>query len=123
MTETPGDTGTERMAAAREGMPVLDVTGEEIGTVQEMKLGDPEAVTGAGQEAGDNPPTILGHIAEAFTSDDLPEHVAERARRLGYLKVSRTMSPTDIFVIGDQVADVADGSVRLSVERDELYAK
>jgi hypothetical protein len=123
MTETPGDTGSDRMAAAHEGMAVLDARGEEIGSVQEMKLGDPEAVTSAGQEGGGSPPNVITHIAEAFTTDDLPENVAERARRLGYLKVSRAMSPTDIYVIGDQIAEVADDTVRLNVERDELYAK
>lgn len=35
----------DAMAQAREGMRVVDAAGEEIGTVENLKMGDPEATT------------------------------------------------------------------------------
>src|SRR5438105_2182227 len=58
------NTGSSAIARVREGMRVLDVAGSEIGKVEYVQMGDPEAVTTAGNQATPD----LGGLVEANTS-------------------------------------------------------
>ncbi|NEE04489.1 hypothetical protein [Phytoactinopolyspora halotolerans] len=110
------------MAEVREGMRVLDRSGQELGSVEDLKMGDLGADTSAGQLM-DERTDMVQELGRAFTGgSDMPPQLAERLRRLGYLKASRTMSPVDVYVAGDQIERVDNGTVYLNVERDDLYA-
>jgi len=67
----------------QEGMCVVDATGEEVGKVEYVKMGDPEAVTTQGNE-----PTATGMterfaevVAPGGSEPDVPDPVRVRNRR------------------------------------------
>jgi hypothetical protein len=74
----------------REGMHVVAPDGKKIGKVEDLKMGDPEAVTSDGQT---DPETggLLGSVIDEFADNsNLPRHTAERLLRIGYVKIDRS---------------------------------
>ncbi|MDQ0680882.1 sporulation protein YlmC with PRC-barrel domain [Arthrobacter pascens] len=74
----------------REGMHVVAPDGKKIGKVEDLKMGDPEAVTSDGQtdpETGGLVGTVINGFAE---TSGLPRHTAERLLRIGYVKIDRS---------------------------------
>ena len=80
----------EVIEQVREGMHVVATDGKKIGKVEDLKMGDPEAVTSDGQT---DPETggLMGSVINGFAeSSNLPHHTAERLLRIGYVKVDRS---------------------------------
>jgi hypothetical protein len=107
----------------REGMTVVDSTGEKVGKVEGIKMGDPGTATEAGNELQDT--GLLGDVAEAFAGDerepDVPGPLRARLLRSGYIKVDGGfLIETDRYVPADMVASVSDDTVRLKVPKDQL---
>lgn len=102
------------------GMRVVDSADDEIGTVEYVKMGDPDAVTIQGQEFP--PRTLVDEIAEAMVGPepDLPPSIAARLLRVGFLKVDGEGLATDRYVAADEIADVTDDRVILKVTGDKL---
>lgn len=102
------------------GMRVVDSADSEVGTVEYVKMGDPEAVTVEGQEYPAR--TLADEIAEAVVGPepDLPPSIAARLLRLGFVKVRGRGLDRDRYVSADQIADVTDDRVLLKVTRDTL---
>ncbi|MFF5176774.1 hypothetical protein ACFY2Q_01920 [Micromonospora sp. NPDC000316] len=110
------------------GMPVIDVAGTEVGTVDLVQRGDPNAVTvqspttdhhgtSAGPGSAD-PGSSLNELIEATAVEepDVPADLAARLLHTGYLKVSTESTQVDaVYVPADRIATVADGRVRLTV--------
>ncbi|WP_433874521.1 hypothetical protein [Sinomonas atrocyanea] len=74
----------------REGMHVVGPDGKKIGKVDDLKMGDPEAVTADGQtdpETGGLAGTLIDDFAQ---TSRLPRHQAERLLRLGYVRVDKS---------------------------------
>lgn len=74
----------------REGMHVVAPDGKKVGKVEDLKMGDPEAVTSDGQtdpETGGLIGTVINDFAE---TSRLPRHTAERLLRIGYVKIDRS---------------------------------
>lgn len=115
------DVGSEPIAMVREGMKVVDMAGDDIGTVRRVRMGDPQAVTTEGQETdtGDN---FLTDIAEALVGDDdVPETYRNELTRVGYIQIdARGLFQADYAAAAFQIAEVAGDTVRLSVDRDAL---
>lgn len=90
----------------REGMQVADLGGAKIGKVVLVKMGDPEALT-AEHDPG----------AEPY----LPDELAERLLRTGFIKIDRKgLLKRDVYAAADEI-DAVDGDlVRLSVPVDVL---
>jgi hypothetical protein len=87
----------------REGMPVVDASGEHIGTVDFVKLGDPEAVTAQGEEPEGSEPHIVGELRD-------------RLLRLGFIKIDRKgLLRADAYAAADEIDRVQDGTVHLLV--------
>lgn len=108
----------------RTGMRVVDASGEEVGTVDDLKMGDPGAVTAAGQTSGQGDP--ISEVAADLTGrePDVPPQQAERMLREGYLKVDgKGLFSTDFYARAEQVARVEGDTVHLGVGRDELTDK
>ncbi|TDD66459.1 hypothetical protein E1262_22180 [Jiangella aurantiaca] len=119
---TNGNDAADRLGDVREGMTVVDALGEELGPVAEVKLGDPEAVTTAGQEPAPGGDDLVGTAARAIWSGpDLPEQEIARFRRVGYLRVDRAMA-RDLYAAADDVHRVDGEMVRLSVPADQLVS-
>jgi hypothetical protein len=94
-----------------EGMRVFDAAGKEVGKVEYVKLGDPEAITTLGEETDNGEPRVAGELRE-------------RLLRLGFIKVDRKgfLSP-DGYVAADQIDRVQDGAVHLTVTDKEMLKK
>jgi hypothetical protein len=106
----------------REGMRVVDRDGKEVGPVELVKFGDPDAVTTMGQ--GEIPgEELLGMPPKIFTPPEprVVGELAERLLRKGFLKVDdRGVLDRDYYVEADRIADVEGNVVRLKVDRDAL---
>jgi hypothetical protein len=105
------------------GMHVVDAAGKEVGKVEDIRMGDPEAATTEGNEPrhGDTPMDLvadaLGHEAEP----DVPEPMRSRLIRDGYLKLDGpNLLAADRYVPARYVRGVADDRVQLSVGREDL---
>ena len=108
----------------REGMRVIDSAGEEIGTVEFVRMGDPDAVTieGAGEDSGG--PGLLGGVAAVFgfnDEPDLPGTLRRRLLHLGFVKVDgQELFGKDRYVRADRIDEVSGDTVRLSVRKGQM---
>jgi hypothetical protein len=109
------------IAQVTSGMRVIDPDGAEVGTVIAVRLGDPNAVT------AQDPPTGHGLLGdrvphtESGDEPDVPPDLAARMLRTGYLKVdSRGLLTRDVYVEADQIAEVNQDVVELTVDRAYL---
>lgn len=122
MSSTGFGTPEGPIAAVHEGMRVVDRRGEDVGTVEAVRMGDPEAVTPTGQEVGTRG-GLIDDVRAAFAGNDppVPPEIAERLLRIGYVKIdSKGILDRDSYALADQVGDVSGDVVRLSVDREEL---
>lgn len=126
----------------REKMKVVDANGEELGKVDQIKMGDPAAATTAGEDldstaggdvvvgapvgglGGSGGVGLAGGATGIFGGGDDPA-VAEPMRsellRMGYVKVDgKGWFDTDHYARADQIASVANDTVTLSVGKDAL---
>jgi hypothetical protein len=110
------------LSRVQRGMHVVDASGEDVGKVDVIHMGDPEAATTAGNETVNATP--LDRVAEALGADsepDVPEPLRSRLIRSGYIKVDGAhLLDADRYVPGKYVRSVADDRVQLSVRRSEL---
>ncbi|MEH0842435.1 hypothetical protein V6U81_08600 [Micromonospora sp. CPCC 205711] len=116
--------GTEQQAVISRvttGMRVVDTVGVEVGTVDLVQRGDPNAVTVQAPTA--DPGSSLDELIEsaAVEEPDVPADLAARLRRTGYLKVSTELARTGaVYVLADQIATVTGDQVRLDVPVGDL---
>lgn len=61
----------------REGMDVVAPDGKKIGKVQDLKMGDPEAVTADGQTDPETGGIVGTTIDDFAASSKLPRHTAD----------------------------------------------
>ena len=91
-----------------EGMRVFDAAGKEVGKVEFVKLGDPEAITTLGEETDNGEPRVAGELRE-------------RLLRLGFFKFDRKgFLKSDAYVAADEIDRVQDGAVHLTVTDKEM---
>ena len=111
------------ISRVQQGMRVVDATGDEIGHVQFVKMGDPEATTDMGN---DNRPTeLIGRLAQAVLPEesepDVPEPLQTRLRVTGYIKIDGPgLTDTDRYASSQHVREVTGDTVRLDVRKEEL---
>ncbi|MEU5562843.1 hypothetical protein [Micromonospora musae] len=106
------------------GMPVIDADGVEIGTVDLVQRGDPNAVTVQAPTA--DPGSSLDELIESTAVEEpgVPADLAARLLHGGYLKVSSGLADLGaVYVPADWIATVADGRVRLDVPAADLPAE
>jgi sporulation protein YlmC with PRC-barrel domain len=99
----------EVIEQVREGMDVLASDGRKVGKVEDLKMGDPEAVTSDGQtdpETGGLIGTLIDDFAE---TSKLPRHTAERLLRIGYVKIDRSGLFTGHAYLGSDELDRVEG--------------
>jgi len=104
------------------GMHVVDAAGEDVGRVDIVQMGDPQAETTAGNETLPERPFDL--VATALGGEkepDVPEPLRSRLVRGGYLKVDGPrLLASDRYVPAEYVRSVSEDRVQLSVGRDAL---
>lgn len=108
---------------AVEGMSVVDAAGQDVGTVAEVKMGDPQAATGQGQQAPRGG-GLLTELAGAFTAGtSMPAQQQQRLVRLGYLRISGPgLMADDLYVTADHVTGVRGDRVQLDVPATALHS-
>jgi hypothetical protein len=126
-SESTGDfgvfaSGMNPLEGVREGMRVVDSAGEEIGDVEIVKMGDPNAATiGADADRGGG---LMRDFAEAFGWDaepDLPAPLAARLMRTGFIKIDAAgLFAGNRYVAADKVGGVSNDTVTLTIRKDEL---
>ncbi|GIJ34075.1 hypothetical protein Vse01_32230 [Micromonospora sediminimaris] len=97
------------------GMRVVDSAGVDVGTVDLVQRGDPNAVTV--QAPTTDPGSSLDELIESATVEepDVPADLAARLLRTGYLKVSTDLVPTGaVYVLADQISTVTPTEVTLN---------
>lgn len=103
------------------GMPVIDAAGTEVGVVDLVCPGDPNAVTV--QPPDHHPSPALDHLEEAIDTAEpaVPADIAARLLRTGFLRVATGAGPHPaVYVQADQIAGVDGDGVRLTVPAAEL---
>ncbi len=94
-----------------EGMRVVDADRNKVGTVELVKMGDPEAVTTQGQDTGLDEP-------------HLPPPFADRLLRIGFIKVNRKgLFSRDVYVAATEIDRVNDDTVVLAVPQHMLLTE
>jgi hypothetical protein len=114
----------------KDGMTVVDGAGDEIGVVESVYLGtrNDEALETGGTMATSpdidlsDSDTPVEDLAKALIPMEIPEELAKRFLRNGYIRVNVSgLFAGDRFVLPDQIASVTNGTVRLTAPLDMLY--
>jgi hypothetical protein len=95
---------------------VVDSTGKEVGRVKFVKMGDPTAVTDAGQ--GDFDPGFFGFGSD-YDLGELPEQAQRQLLRVGYIHIDISLA-RDRFAGAGQIAKVVGDTVHLNVPEENL---
>ncbi|TCB94421.1 hypothetical protein E0H26_21060 [Micromonospora zingiberis] len=106
------------------GMRVVDAAGMDVGTVDLVQRGDPNAVTVQAPTA--DPGGSLDELIESAAAGepDVPADLAARLLRTGYLKVSTDLVPTGaVYVLADQIAGISTDQVLLNALAADLPAE
>jgi hypothetical protein len=115
----------------RKGMHVIDVNGNNVGVVEDLKFGDTAAASSEGQTdllaSGGGADRVIAApvqgfpiVMESASSEhpdlaELPPEQAERLLRLGYIKVKTGhIFHGHRFFASDEIADISDDSLRLT---------
>ncbi|MCK2215831.1 hypothetical protein MF672_018820 [Actinomadura sp. ATCC 31491] len=104
------------------GMKVVDRDGKEVGTVELVKMGDPQAATTEGQEP-ERGRGFVPVLSDVFrdAEPDLPPALAARLMRTGFVKVdARGLFARDLYVAPEQVARIEENVVHLSADGASL---
>jgi len=118
--------GGATIERVQEGMRVVDATGEDIGKVAYVQMGDPAAVTTQGNQR-----TVTGLAARVLEGDlpdaaepDVPNPLRASLRRTGFLKIDgKGLLDKDRYVSSERVREVSGDVVRLDVRKSELAAE
>jgi hypothetical protein len=108
------------MAQVTAGMRVVDLAGDDVGTVKLVRMGDPQAVTTEGQGGGGGPmEKLAGFLGGA--EPDVPAQFAAQLLRSGYLKIDCSgVFAGDAYAPAGDVATVRDSTVHLNTDSGSL---
>ena len=114
---------TSAMARVQEGMHVVDAAGEDLGKVEFLQMGDPEAVTTEGNEH--RPDDLVGGLVEGAVPEVsepvVPDPLRAELQRTGYLKIGgHGIGGKARYVSSERVSAVTGDTVRLSVRKGDL---
>jgi hypothetical protein len=106
----------------QEGMRVVDVNGEDLGKVDHIKMGDPDAATVERDVYGGPGDLIAAFVGEG--EPDVPEPLRSRLLRHGYVKIDgKGWIDTDRYVTADAIGGVSGDTVTLTVNKDRLLTE
>lgn len=101
----------------REGTDVVDASGDKVGEVRLVRMGDADAVTAEGQQTQ---PSLFERIITDLFADtpDMNHEQAERLVRVGYVQIDRPLFESDAYVPSDRLARVDGNTLHLAVSLD-----
>jgi hypothetical protein len=103
-------------------MDVADATGERIGKVTDIRLGDPDAIDIRSHDPGlpsDRYAALLG----ADSEPNVPAGLADRMLRIGYIKIDdkrHLRRDHHYYATAEEIVSVEANTVHLSKACDEL---
>lgn len=110
---------TQLIERVVEGMKVIDADGKDIGRVEFVKMGDPEATTTEGNE----PTVSAGYIPLTDDADEpeVPQPLRSDLLRVGFVKVDGPgLFDHDRYFRADVIQDVDGDVVRLRLPEERL---
>lgn len=121
-----GETGPRPIDEVRAGMHVLDVGGADIGVIRDVFVGDPQAAEeeqppelSTGVMAG--PGAAINGLFPDGLGSNLPPVERSRLLRTGYVRINlKGWFSGERFAASDEIHDVTDGVVHLSVDQGHL---
>ncbi|GAA4421715.1 hypothetical protein GCM10023169_14890 [Georgenia halophila] len=112
------NTSDSPISDVREDMNVLDSAGEEVGTIAEVQMSDPDAVTPAGQGQNES---LVGRIADALRPSGLPDQAQENLARKGYVRIdAKGPFAGSRYAAADEIASVKEQTVALTIPEEKL---
>lgn len=106
----------QELSQVVEGMEVYDGAGNRIGTVESFRPGE-----GTIKATETDTVTIAETISEALGGHkDLPTVLYSRLYDKGFVRIKRGLFRRDMLIMPDQIADLNEVSLHLSVDEDEL---
>lgn len=110
------------LAQVKEGMDVYDADGDRLGKVEFVRFGDMDSADPVDTDRLDREDSLIGNLAEALSTDEeMPDTVAERFLRHGYIRIdSGGLFSDDKYVGPELIAGVDTDGVRLRVTKEEL---
>jgi len=120
--EAGGSATSGPMGQIKPGMNVEDASGERIGEVTDIRLGDPESIDVRSQGPGmpsDRYATLMGVDAEP----QVPQGLADRMLRLGYIKIDNKRHfrrDNHYYATAEDIESVESDTVHLSKPWDQL---
>lgn len=99
----------DAMLHVRDGMRVVGSDGKKVGTVEDFKMGDPDAIMADGQVDPETDGVASDGLRAFADETNLPHHSAERLLRLGYVKINRKGFLTGHAFLGADELDRVDG--------------
>ncbi len=147
-TSPLGDvSSTETLTNVREGMKVVDSTGDEIGKVRSLKSGDTSSATvddggdmaegvgvipipggigtggSSGIGAGAGIAGVVGTTADGGREPNVPEPAYSRLTRVGFIRIdAKGLFASDRYAGADQIDRVDGDTVYLAVAKDDLIS-
>jgi hypothetical protein len=117
----------ELLAMVKEGMKVVDVDGDDVGTVSFVQMADLNDADDVGAAAHDDV-GLIDLTADNDGGDDgvldflgLGDSVTERMERSGYVKIDASGIFTgDTYVEPYQIGSVEGDTVRLTLDKDAI---
>ncbi|MBZ0301637.1 MAG: hypothetical protein K8J31_17960 [Anaerolineae bacterium] len=116
----------ELMAKIHTGMTVRDVTGDEIGHVADVQMGDEDPTNADVETATNRRPQIRGNtlvddVARVFASEEyVPDELEARMQRYGFIRIDSGLLQSDRYAMSDQIGGVTRDGVTLNVHKDAL---
>lgn len=115
------DAANQVINQVQEGMRVVDATGEELGNVEYIKMGDPGAATVSSATQTD-PGLIQALLGTG--EPDVPEPLRSRLLRFGFVKIDgKGWIDTDRYVTADLIGRVSGDTVSLTVDKDHILTE
>lgn len=109
------------VAMVREGMQVEDARGHRLGTVERVKMGDPEAATARGATGPVGHNIVTDVLVAVFGDVDVPEPKRSQLLRYGFIRVDGSgLTDADRFVRADKIKQVRNDTVTLAVSKEQL---
>jgi hypothetical protein len=102
-----------------EGMKVVDADGKDIGKVEMVKMGDPEAMTTQGNEVG--PAAGIVPLDNEYDEPEVPQPIRDDLLRVGFIKVDgANLFDSDRYFRADVIEAVEGDTVRIRLPESRL---
>ena len=121
MMRDPSMMTNRAIEKVQNGMMVVDAVGKEVGRVEWVEMGDPEAATVPNDALPDVFRSAAAAAGDHAGEPQLPEPIRTRFRQHGFVKVDGPgLMDTDRYVRADWIANVSDDRVNLTHGWDAL---